>query len=159
MERIQGGIKAGEVPPIIYAATNVGKSMFASSREKIEQHLIKQKARAVQAFAAEFSDLGSTASRCQYRTNEGRMCAAGCLIEDDKYVSTMEGKTVFLLQDSHPGVFPDDITLRELEKWQAYHDHSCMLAGKGFQYGAWCEGNEDHHPSKFKAALDSELGE
>lgn len=31
---------------------------------------------------------------CMYRAQSGAMCAAGCLIPDDKYISEMEGQSV-----------------------------------------------------------------
>lgn len=142
-----------ELPPVIFAATNAGKSMFASSREKIEQHLIKQKARAVERVPTEHPALGAQASRCQYRTSEGQMCAAGCVIPDEKYDPKMEGLTAFQVAYAFPDAFPTDITQRELELWQAYHDQTAMQGGETFNYGLWLAGNEAHHPTKFKEAV------
>lgn len=36
-------------------------------------------------------------SGCAYRGTRGRMCAIGCLIPDNAYMQTMEGKTVYPL--------------------------------------------------------------
>lgn len=146
-----GGIRVGELPPLIFATTSIEKSMFVSSRDKIEQHLIKQKARAVEVLLPEHPTFGQQAPRCQYRNEQGQMCAAGCVIPEEKYQKSMEGQTAMQLAYSHPDVFPDDISLRELEMWQAYHDHTCMQGGILFSYGKWCEGDEEHHPSKFKS--------
>lgn len=116
------------------------------SRNKIEQHLIQQKARAVQTHL-------NVADRCQYRTAEGLMCAAGCLIPDDKYRPSMEGFTTDAVKRNHDDVFPDDIASRELTLWQNYHDYVAIVGGFTYSYEKWIDGDEDHHPSKFKVAV------
>lgn len=121
------------------------------SRDKIEQHLIKQKARAVQEHDAEYSI--APISRCQYRTTEGLMCAAGCLIPDDKYDEEMEGSTANSIYFDYPGLFPADITMREISAWQSYHDCTAHIGGQMYSYQRWLDGREDNHPSKFKEAL------
>lgn len=121
------------------------------SRDKIEQHLITQKARAVQYRFPD--DEENKISRCQYRTSDGKMCAAGCLIPDDKYTAEMEGGTVFALNRKYAGIFPDDISEGELTSWQSYHDNSRILGQMEYSYKEWIEGNEEHHPSKFKKAV------
>lgn len=126
---------------------------MTTSREKIEQHLIKQKARAVEQVPPEHPILGAQASRCQYRTTDGKMCAAGCVIPDEKYDPKMEGLTAFQVAKAFPDAFPTDVSRRELELWQAYHDQTAMQGGETFNYGLWLAGNEAHHPTKFKAAI------
>lgn len=124
---------------------------MTSSRDKIEQHLIQQRARAVQAANPDVEGLKK--SRCQYRTSEGLMCAAGCLIPDGKYKEEMEGTTAHAVLRDYPGVFPDDITDREITAWQNYHDNSAHFGHSVFSYSEWLAGKEDNHPSKFKEAL------
>ena len=125
--------------------------MTITSREKIEQHLIQQKARAVQP--GELLDGSTLSDRCQYRTDSGMMCAAGCLIPDAKYDPSMEGLTVNGVQRGFPDIFPNDISERELSEWQNYHDNYTMLRKTSFSYKQWINGDEDHHPSKFKQAI------
>ena len=50
--------------------------------DKVAQHLLKQKTKSMQdrAFA--------------YRGEEGRMCAVGCLIKDEFYRPSLEGKII-----------------------------------------------------------------
>ncbi|MDX9668749.1 hypothetical protein [Pseudomonas sp. P8_250] len=118
-----------------------------TSREKVEQHLIKQKARAV--------DMDNTA--CMYRDELGRMCAAGCLIPDDLYTPNLERRAVNLLvADGRGDIFPDDISIDELKHWQNYHDGVAQVTPTGetlWSYRRWIEGNEAHHPTLFKQAL------
>ena len=40
--------------------------------------------------------------RCVYRTDDGRKCAIGCFIPDDKYDSDFEGRNVRQLMQSGP---------------------------------------------------------
>lgn len=143
------GIPAGEIQ-LVMSNTSFGKSQVVSSRDKIEQHLIKQKARAATAGGS-----------CRYRTEDGLMCAVGCLIADDDYnEETMESKGVGVFADTHKGLLPTDISLRELEAWQAYHDSrfygyemSSYKPSVEFDYRNWINGDEAHSPTKFKAYL------
>jgi hypothetical protein len=124
--------------------------MTTTSRDKIEQHLIQQKARAVQPGEA----IGpEDADRCQYRTDSGLMCAAGVLIPDEKYTPEMEGLTAHGVQNNFPDTFPQDIGERELGQWQSYHDNYSLTGHICYSYKAWIDGNEEHHPSKFRQAL------
>ena len=50
--------------------------------DKVTEHLLKQGRRAM------------IVGGCVYRDNEGGMCAAGCLIEDEHYSVDIEGATV-----------------------------------------------------------------
>lgn len=110
-----------------------------SSHKKIEQHLIQQKRRAgVMGEDGEF--------RCKYRTPTGDMCAAGCLIPDDKYQETMEGSGATYVARSGE-VFPKDISVAQLRDWQHYHDSVLYTEYGIFRYQAWVEGNEAHHPT------------
>lgn len=56
--------------------------------DKVATHLLKQNARSVVPESA--FDSGE---RCMYRGDEGRMCAAGCLILDQHYTTDLEAKT------------------------------------------------------------------
>lgn len=127
------------------------------SRDRIEQHLTQQKARAT-------TPLGS----CRYRGEGGTMCAVGCLIHDARYNAlTMEGKSVELMLNDNPGVLPTDISMAEMIAWQYYHDHCYDSADDDpnvnppvkFHYKKWIEGDEDHSPAKFKEYLAKIHGE
>ena len=59
--------------------------------DKVSAHLLAQNAKSL-AFIDSYQG-----QACAYRGAEGRMCAAGCLIPDNRYYSGMEGKTVFML--------------------------------------------------------------
>ena len=124
-----------------------------TSRDKMVQHLVTQKARAVEERPQQFLGTEQITSRCQYRTTDGRMCAAGCLIPDEKYEPAMEGMVALQVNHQFPGAFPEDITVRELEIWQSYHDSDVNLGGQNFSYGAWVNGDENNHPEKFKEAV------
>lgn len=121
-----------------------------NSNDKIEQHLINQKARSVD----------KDNSTCMYRGDEGRMCAAGCLIPDAFYGLHLESKSInVLIEQGLMDVFPTDITTDELELWQRYHDSVAYLValGSSWRYKEWIDGNEAHHPSLFKEALATSL--
>jgi hypothetical protein len=121
-----------------------------NSHDKIEQHLIQQKARSV--------DEGNKV--CMYRGEQGRMCAAGCLIPDEVYGRHLESKSIAVLKEQGlMEVFPTDITSEELLYWQQYHDSGVFLIrlGVSFNYKKWVDGDEGHHPSLFKEALVATL--
>lgn len=122
-----------------------------NSRNKVEQHLIKQKARSVH----------EDGSACMYRGADGRMCAAGCLIPDELYTPNLERRAISLLVvDGRMNVFPSDISANELKKWQNYHDGAVNLNGNFdtyWSYRNWIDGDEAHHPSLFKDALAASL--
>lgn len=121
-----------------------------NSRDKVEQHLIQQKARSV--------DVDN--SVCMYRGPNGLMCAAGCLIPDELYTHTLEYRAISLLvADGKIDIFPSDITMGELKSWQTYHDAAVYLpgAGVGFSYRRWIEGSEADHPTRLKEALEAYL--
>lgn len=56
---------------------------------KVAEHLLTQNERA-RGFDHSFGY-----NRCMYRTDDGKKCAIGCLIPDDRYSSALEGKIVF----------------------------------------------------------------
>ena len=53
--------------------------------DRVVSHLRRQHARAMGAFGL-----------CLYRAANGRRCAAGCLIPDDKYSPSLEGQSLEL---------------------------------------------------------------
>lgn len=128
-----------------------------TSRDKIAAHLIKQHARAVEPHPSYNPSLGTVASRCQYRTADGLMCAAGCIISDEHYTAEMEGMTAYQVAGTFPSAFPEDIGLRELEIWQAYHDHYATICGIRYSYDAWLHGKEFDSPTVFKEAVKQYL--
>lgn len=58
---------------------------------------------------------------CLYRGPEGLKCAAGCLIPDDKYSSTMEGKAWNILAASEIVPFTNKNLIVKLQKI-----HDCL---------------------------------
>jgi hypothetical protein len=142
-----GGVKLGELPPVFMAYTDRNKSVIMNSRDKVEQHLIQQKARAV----------NGDGSACMYRSAGGLMCAAGCLIPDEKYSPALERRAIkLLIAAGFEGIFPSDISVEELKLWQDYHDGVLRLNQNDdffWGYQRWIDGNEGHHPSLFKKAL------
>ena len=118
------------------------------SRDKIEQHLIQQKARSVKT-------IDSSDTRCQYRGENGLMCAVGCLIAEEHYRPAMESIGVAHLQYQLDPRLPEDISVKELARWQQYHDGSTYTNFNGpmFCYQAWIDGDESQHPTLFKQHL------
>jgi hypothetical protein len=57
--------------------------------DKVVNHLRRQNARAMGAFGL-----------CRYRVVNGRRCAVGCLIPDDKYSPSLEGQSLDLPDSS-----------------------------------------------------------
>lgn len=75
--------------------------------DRMIDHLAAQKARAVDP----------SAGVCRYRTQDGLMCAVGCLIPDDDYHDDIEG-------DLSPMFDPENYDT----SWQAAGDHLLSLA-------------------------------
>lgn len=57
--------------------------------DKVAKHLLTQNKRAMKDFRGEYPE-----DRCAYRGDNGSMCAVGCLISDDLYDFSMEGRNV-----------------------------------------------------------------
>ena len=96
----------------------------------IRDHLIKQKAMAKEG------------SLCHYRTEDGKMCAVGCLIKDEYYCGSIEGSSVTInfvplsqrqesinsserLKDALTKSLGREITEVDtlvMKEWQWYHD-------------------------------------
>lgn len=159
MVEVMGALPSGGIPLgqniVIAAETSADKSQAIHSRDKIEQHLIKQKARS-------YGMMPTGHQGCLYRGPNDTMCAAGCLIPDDKYVKAMEDMKAGGVYHNFPGALPTDITASELNWWQSYHDNNFngpedpqeMVK---FSYKGWIDGNENHHPTKFKAVVMAHL--
>lgn len=56
--------------------------------DKVAQHLLRQNARAMGP--------GAIGPQCVYRAPDGKKCAVGCLIPDDKYNPSMEGRSLVM---------------------------------------------------------------
>ncbi len=56
----------------------------------VRDHLLKQGKKSLMCF-----DASTASSRCAYRGEGGTKCAAGCLISDKDYRTTMEGESCF----------------------------------------------------------------
>lgn len=63
--------------------------------EKVATHLLTQNAKSYGS--------GLESDACKYRGEDGKMCAAGCLIAYDEYSSSMEGTnwTADIFPDTH----------------------------------------------------------
>ena len=57
---------------------------------KVRDHLLAQGARATRTREAGLSTFGE---QCRYRADDGKKCAAGCLIADEHYNEGLEGGT------------------------------------------------------------------
>ena len=70
---------------------------------------------------------------CDYRSPNGRRCAAGLLIPDEKYDPVMENKPAYSEVVLAAIELPDGITATELRIIQTRHDthaDACLKAGK-----------------------------
>lgn len=86
----------------------------------VETHLKEQDCRSMRVF--------HDGVNCAYRGEDGTMCAVGCLIADDEYISGMEHHNVTELSrhlsDGTERVLPDRLLphLRMLTELQDFHD-------------------------------------
>lgn len=123
--------------------------------ETVRDHLIKQRAKSQ-------SDHGS----CKYRNDAGLMCAVGCLIADDAYFASLEGKmsgdplVIEALKQSGVSVDVDAQTL--FRAWQSYHDSlytsSDVLSTATYRYTDWVlSGNDANSPTRFHDMILKEL--
>jgi len=65
--------------------------------DKVAVHLLTQNSKSVEIVSHSFneSDLASPLTvNCRYRGEEGKSCAVGCLIPDDRYDTSIEGGSV-----------------------------------------------------------------
>lgn len=85
---------------------------------------------------------------CRYRTADGLKCAIGCLIPDDKYDSTFEGKGVY--SPSGPGfLFGYGEKLHLLGSFQLLHDNASNWTYTGVS-GIALEDVANRHKLKYK---------
>ncbi len=71
---------------------------------------------------SEFLDTNGN-RRCVYRYDaEHKKCAVGCIINDEDYVSELEGKTVGSLICEMKMSFTNDITYKLCSRLQSIHD-------------------------------------
>ena len=77
-------------------------------------------------------------ANCRYRDLNGRRCAIGLLIPDDRYQSTIEGCSVYLLGIHHTNLLqditPEGVFREDLEAIQKIHD---------FRVGEWVVDGDD----------------
>lgn len=82
--------------------------------DKVAKHLLTQNAR---------SEDGES---CLYRSEDGLMCAVGCLIKDEHYSVALENQSVSHESVNHAlnlsGVETDSVTTEMLEDLQTLHD-------------------------------------
>lgn len=114
---------------------------------RIAQHLTAQHALSLLTVGEE--------GGCAYRGRDGTKCAVGCLIADEAYQPSLEGKFAggVIMMDalSASGIPTDKEALKLLVKWQRYHDGQ----SGGPSYFDWLEG-ENHEavsPEEFHRSL------
>jgi hypothetical protein len=84
---------------------------------KVVQHLRQQGERSIRE--------EDEALRCRYRGEDGKMCAIGCLIPDEEYEPSMEGKAIETLLRRREGTFApslEEVSLSLLGALQRVHD-------------------------------------
>jgi hypothetical protein len=85
--------------------------------DQVATHLLKQNAKS----------RNSEAGACSYRGNEGRMCAAGCLIADSEYKPDWDNSTVgkswWALNKEG---FVPDAHVEMIRALQGIHDHHAV---------------------------------
>lgn len=86
---------------------------------KVYRHLMKQKKKSTRVE-------NSFAYTCAYRGDNGAMCAVGCLISDEKYTPSLEGRSVrnTAVQCAIPKRYAPHIDL--LFGLQKIHDLECV---------------------------------
>ena len=83
--------------------------------ETVARHLFTQGRRSIRDREDGYGQI------CAYRAPDGCQCAVGCLIPDDKYLVSMEGKSVTRLKEYNlPAFFPTNFGL--LGALQGVHD-------------------------------------
>lgn len=63
---------------------NINEATLQDIFDQSSNHLLKQNKKAREEYS----------TTCRYRTNDGLMCAVGCLISDDEYDPSIEGRGV-----------------------------------------------------------------
>lgn len=87
--------------------------------DKVKEHLLTQNAQSLGA-VNEFGD-----PVCQYRSDDGKMCAVGCLIPDNLYRIELEGRNV--TDDTILAVLNDAGILSEKDIYR-YSQKNMMLS-------------------------------
>lgn len=112
--------------------------------EKIRLHLLQQKARS----------LGVNGDSCKFRSMDGLMCAVGVLIPEERCTIHLEGMSVTYIRQHLIDILKD-VPSNVLGMCMYYHDSEAMLAGFAYSYQKWIDGNEDHSPDLFAAAVEN----
>lgn len=86
--------------------------------DRVATHLLAQNEKATD----------NKSGHCVYRAPDGRKCAIGALIPDDKYTSEMEGKMPEQLHNTW-GLFGNEVNIELLDDLQDCHDN--------FQVSEW----------------------
>lgn len=107
---------------------------------KIAQHLNTQRARA----------MGENS--CVYKAEDGKMCAVGCLIDEDKYHAWMEGTGAYNLGIVKAISESQDVDLTRpplatqsthvMGYWQKYHDSDVVRTSIAHSYQGWLDGEK-----------------
>jgi hypothetical protein len=116
----------------------------------IEAHLIKQKA----------ISINEVSGVCQYRCEDGRMCAFGALIPDDLYNEGLEFKPISWIVAVSGNTFKE-LHLDAMRATQMYHDGtytSKLRGGPSFGYKKWIGGDDAHHPERLMVHIREEYG-
>lgn len=64
---------------------------------------------------------------CVYRGPDGKECAAGILIPDDKYVASLEGKNAYNKAIHEVIQLPSDMSIDQVGQCQAAHDRQRLM--------------------------------
>jgi len=89
--------------------------------DKVKQHLLTQNAKAVDPSRVAEAPAGSMF--CCYRSPDGKMCAAGCLIKDEFYSPDLEGKAVTYHMVASALRYSGVISPTFVVELQYIHDH------------------------------------
>lgn len=128
---------------------------------RIALHLAEQRARSFKSEVFTFSDdeaENEVVNVCQYRGDNGRMCAVGCLIPDDLYTPDIEGSASTDFFEGPPAgaiataicaIAPDaDVRHVQMatEISQLFHDglrsQKSLLSAVNYEAYLWCKRRE-----------------
>lgn len=93
---------------------NINEATLQDIFDQASNHLLKQNKKAREEYS----------TTCRYRTNDGLMCAVGCLISDDEYSHSFEGKSLQQLDEVNweRDLALDNDVIDLLDAMQEIHD-------------------------------------
>ncbi len=96
------------------------------------RHLMKQRARSVSKEKIFDTRFGCKTNRCLYRSPDGKKCAIGCLIPDEKYNPDFENKIGFFVLRSLGGILDLGASIL-VENLQKLHDNPKLSPRKDWK--------------------------